>query len=714
MQQLLSMRHVPKECTAALVEAGVLPTWQQLGAAARSGHCIKQWLVACRRLVKPLPGMTALAEVALVAELDLLQPPSSSNLTQRMCQEQPSEDELVTVLHVALSTGTARGFLSLLSDKTVRQPAEQWQPYQQWQQQQRALLRQLPAAAAQELLVVAVIHETSYWEVHKLQHLLDEGEDHFGYRPDVPNMALWGDALTAAAKQHLSSGREDQVICMLNGSSRALTTAHICELLVAAAKGRANGAAEWLFKLDEAKRLHSMPEAVAELLLATAGHSVMITEQLCRFRPAKRLSAEQVTGVLAVAVTQVAAASCSKQKAVKELITVAVRHTPSHQELCTLQQLLSAGADDATVDLQEGMWGDALTAAAKQHLSSASELLARRVLVGRTDILSAAHIRELIIAAAKGHAEGAVDWLFQLHAARESNMAREAVAELLLATAGHSVKVTEQLCRMRAAKQLSAEQVTGVLAAAVSQMLAASCIISSSRGGPQPAQPLRKSVGSKQRVTRGPLHVLTKTYSRTAIAEEALLGWLRSAVQCNSSSTVDALCMLKAAQQLGGVPAAELLAAALQLGHAEAAEVLVDTFRTTAIASDSIFDLLQSAVQQDSTAVVKAMCRMGALSQLDVAALEGLFKVLQELEPQQAVELLLHALQHDNTAAASKISDGLPAAAQLATARNAGALLRLATAKGLMAGNMGRHPWFAAVAAQLRHLRGAKQPAAKR
>lgn len=117
MQQLLSMRHVPKECTAALVEAGVLPTWQQLVAAARSGHCMKQWLVACRRLVKPLPGLTALAEVALVAELDLLQPPSSSNLTQRMCQEQPSEDELVTVLHVALSTGTARCFLSLLSDK---------------------------------------------------------------------------------------------------------------------------------------------------------------------------------------------------------------------------------------------------------------------------------------------------------------------------------------------------------------------------------------------------------------------------------------------------------------------------------------------------------------------------------------------------------------------------------------------------------------------
>jgi hypothetical protein len=75
MQQLLSIRHLPAECSTALVKAGVVPTWQQLAAAARNGHCTKQWLDACRKLENLPPGLSALAEAALLADLDFTQPP---------------------------------------------------------------------------------------------------------------------------------------------------------------------------------------------------------------------------------------------------------------------------------------------------------------------------------------------------------------------------------------------------------------------------------------------------------------------------------------------------------------------------------------------------------------------------------------------------------------------------------------------------------------
>jgi hypothetical protein len=492
---------------------------------------------------------------------------------------------------------------------------------------------------------------------------------------------------------------------------------------------------------------------------------------------------------------------------------------------------------------------DVLTAAAKRHLSSGWEFQARKLLEGRTKALSTAHICELIVAAAKGRADGTAAWLFDLPAGRLIERMQETVADLLLATAGHSVKVTEHLCQMRASKQLSAEQATGLLAAAGSVALATSS--SSKQSCAQQSEPVLPSgaADSKHRRARLPLDVLAKRYSKTPIAEETLLHWLRSAVQCNSGSAIYALSRLNAARQLDAAHAAELLTAALHLGHAEAAEALASSFQAAEIASDKLYELLQSAVQQDSTAVVGALCRMDAAVQLEAAAVAGLFRAaverqqcvtaaqllfwfeqwqqqqeqqrlappwpaapwvtkqqqhamiearpqkqpgqgdgkeqqqqqqaqqwsdllgsayvlallmnavqqcccsaldvlrqlldaatavgllqvaigmggshesfqdmqvfetivslpaLQQLEPQHTVDLLVHALRHDNTAAVKAINDCLPLAAELSAAQNAGQLLQLATPKGVVTANKGRHAWFAAVAVQLKRLSGAK------
>uniref|UniRef100_A0A383V9F0 Uncharacterized protein n=1 Tax=Tetradesmus obliquus TaxID=3088 RepID=A0A383V9F0_TETOB len=508
MQQLLSMQHVPQACTAALVKAGVMPSWQQLLAAARSGYSVQQWLHACRKHDKVLPGAPALAEAALLADLDFTEPPSGSKLSQRLTDEQLGQAELMDVLYVGLSSGVW-SMLSLLIDKRVPRPVEQWQAFVQWRLQQRALLAQLPPAAAVELMLVAITH------------------------------------------------------------------------------------GEWQFSSS--------------------------------------------TG---------------------------------QWTLSTLQELLAVDENAATDELYSSLLGDALTAAAKQLLSSSSKSQqhARRLLSGRTSAaLSTDQVCELAIAAAKARADDTAEWLFGvLGAAGISAMTPDAVADLLVATAGRSGKITEQLCQLDAVHALSAKQVTGVLAAAVSEAL-------------KPAQYVGGAPVRQQHIL-GSLHVLTMTFSRTPVAEEALLGWLRSAVQCNSCSTVKALCRLKTARQLGAAQAAELLASALQLRHAKTTEVLIEmlysALQPADIATDRLLELLRLAVQQGLAEVVKALCHTTAAVQLSVAPMvyEALCSLpaLQQLQPQHAVELLLHAEQDGNTAVVSAISKCLPAAAQLAAAHNAG------------------------------------------
>lgn len=312
MQQLLSMQHVPQACTAALVKAGVMPSWQQLLAAARSGYSVQQWLHACRKHDKVLPGAPALAEAALLADLDFTEPPSGSKLSQRLTDEQLGQAELMDVLYVGLSSGVW-SMLSLLIDKRVPRPVEQWQAFVQWRLQQRALLAQLPPAAAVELMLVAITHgewqfssSTGQWTLSTLQELLAVDEN---AATDELYSSLLGDALTAAAKQLLSSSSsksQQHARRLLSGrTSAALSMDQVCELAIAAAKARADDTAEWLFGVLGAAGISAMtPDAVADLLVATAGRSGKITEQPCQLDAVHALSAKQVTGVLAAAVSK--------------------------------------------------------------------------------------------------------------------------------------------------------------------------------------------------------------------------------------------------------------------------------------------------------------------------------------------------------------------------------------------------------------------------
>jgi hypothetical protein len=139
--------------------------------------------------------------------------------------------------------------------------------------------------------------------------------------------------------------------------------------------------------------------------------------------------------------------------------------------------------------------------------------------------------------------------------------------------------------------------------------------------------------------------------------------------------------------------------------------------------------LLQAATQQCRTApeALRQMLDPAATIELlqlaiaqggnyeslrDMSTFEAICSLygLQEAEPPQAVDLLLLALQHGNTAAAKAIAEGLAPAMNLASARNAGRLLQVAKAKKLLHANQRNHTWFAAAAAaQLRSLAGKKK-----
>jgi hypothetical protein len=77
---------------------------------------------------------------------------------------------------------------------------------------------------------------------------------------------------------------------------------------------------------------------------------------------------------------------------------------------------------------------------------------------------------------------------------------------------------------------------------------------------------------------------------------------------------------------------------------------------------------------------------------------------MQQLQPQAVVDVLLFALQQDNTSAVQAMSRLLPGAERLTAAKNVKQLLQLAEAKGIMGKTGRKYKWFAAVAAQLKCL----------
>jgi hypothetical protein len=103
----------------------------------------------------------------------------------------------------------------------------------------------------------------------------------------------------------------------------------------------------------------------------------------------------------------------------------------------------------------------------------------------------------------------------------------------------------------------------------------------------------------------------------------------------------------------------------------------------------AVCGFLERAIESSSSSdTISALCLLGDA---------------QQLQPEQAVVLLLQALQCDNTTAVSVISRRLLAAQDLATADNLQELLQAAAVRGLLGVSAARS-WFSAVRNQLRQL----------
>jgi hypothetical protein len=103
----------------------------------------------------------------------------------------------------------------------------------------------------------------------------------------------------------------------------------------------------------------------------------------------------------------------------------------------------------------------------------------------------------------------------------------------------------------------------------------------------------------------------------------------------------------------------------------------------------AVCGFLERAIESSSSSdTISALCMLGDA---------------QQLQPDQAVALLLQALQCDNTTAVRLISRRLLAAQDLATADNLQELLQAAAVRGLLRVSAARS-WFSAVRNQLRQL----------
>lgn len=185
------------------------------------------------------------------------------------------------------------------------------------------------------------------------------------------------------------------------------------------------------------------------------------------------------------------------------------------------------------------------------------------------------------------------------------------------------------------------------------------------------------------------------------IATDRLLELLRLAVQQVLAEVVKALCHTTAAVQLSVAPMVGLLKLAVKQQQCDTAAQLLLWFQQwqwrtkqqwSHLLGDDIFELMVMAAEWSCrstlTVLQQVLDTQAAASLLQMALAFGSdhksvrdpqvyealcsLPALQQLQPQHAVELLLHAEQDGNTAAVSAISKCLPAAAQLAAAHNAG------------------------------------------
>jgi hypothetical protein len=128
---------------------------------------------------------------------------------------------------------------------------------------------------------------------------------------------------------------------------------------------------------------------------------------------------------------------------------------------------------------------------------------------------------------------------------------------------------------------------------------------------------------------------------------------------------------------------------AIEEGCSSAGSVCSSKHCKQLLSAAEVFGLLERAIESSSCSdVISGLCVLSSA---------------QQLQPDQAVTLLLQALQCDNTTAVSVISRRLPGAKKLAMADNLQALLQAAAVRGLF-NVSAANAWFSPLRNQLRQL----------
>jgi hypothetical protein len=345
-----------------------------------------------------------------------------------------------------------------------------------------------------------------------------------------------------------------------------------------------------------------------------------------------------------------------------------------------------------------------------------------------------------------------------LKAAGASDLSTAQLVELLCAAAKATAS-WRYLCGLPQVQQFTTEQLVEVAVAAVqkcnSELLQLLC-------SPEQAADMLAAAMKSQHPDV--VAMLASKYKRAATAPDALLRMLQSAMQQNSTSLIKALCTMDAAMQLTVATMAGLFRRAVQQQQCDSAAHLLCWFeewlrqleeeqqsaagaRTRKqlqqhfseqqrqqwyqqqLRMAAVLVLLRTAVQQRCSGALSCMCKVTLVQQAvntpagirllqlavklgsscteaeDLQAYTALcfLPALKQLQPQQVVDLLLHALHCENTDAVLIISK-LPAVRNLAAAENIEQLLQLATDEGLLGPAGKKCKWFAPVAAQLRRL----------
>jgi hypothetical protein len=133
-----------------------------------------------------------------------------------------------------------------------------------------------------------------------------------------------------------------------------------------------------------------------------------------------------------------------------------------------------------------------------------------------------------------------------------------------------------------------------------------------------------------------------------------------------------------------------LLKAAMEQHCSSVADVCRIKAVKELLPADEVLSLLQHAVSNAaSRAAISSLCSLPAA---------------RELQPNQAVDLLLQALQCDNSEAVRLMIRELPAASNLTAAGNAGQLLQLTADRGWLPRSFRSGQWLQLLKGQLRRL----------